>query len=45
MIHVVQLFGGLFGLTMVWCVFKLIEIREQKRIAKDIEEVRKQYNK
>ena len=45
MIHAVQLFGGLFGLTMVWCVFKLIEIREHRKQIKDIEEVRKQYNK
>lgn len=45
MIHFVQLLGGVFGLAIAWSIWKIIDIREEKAHQKELEEVRKQYNK
>lgn len=45
MIHVVQLFGAMLGFVVAWAIWKIFEMYEQRSIKKQIEEVRKQYNK
>lgn len=42
---IAQLLGGILGWGLAWSIWKIFEMYEQRSIKKQIEEVRKQYNK
>ena len=45
MIHIAQLLGGALGLLIAWSMWKIVDVREEKAHRRELEEVKKQYNK
>jgi len=42
---IAQLLGGILGWGLAWSIWKIIDIKEQKAHIRELEEVRKHYNK
>lgn len=38
-----QILGGLFGIAIVWIPVRYFEKREERRLAKDLEAIRKSF--
>lgn len=40
---IAQVLGGIFGLLVVWIPIRFFEIREEKRLKSDLEEIRRSH--